>query len=84
MSFYVRGGQEFETKAPLGIYELRYASGETWYGTQHLFGPDTIYSKADSTFNFTATGTGYNGYTVELILQTSGNLRTSRMSPGEF
>lgn len=84
MSFFVRGGQEFETKAPLGTYELRYASGKVWYGTQYLFGPDTVYSKADSVFHFTSDGLGYNGYTVELIMQNSGNLRTSRMSPSNF
>jgi len=84
MSFYVRGGQYFETKAPLGTYELRYASGDIWYGDKHLFGPNTVYSKADTTFHFNFDGMSYNGYTVELIRQPGGNLRTSRMSPSNF
>jgi HPt (histidine-containing phosphotransfer) domain-containing protein len=39
-TMFVVGGNYFETKVPLGIYEMRYASGTTWYGTRHLFGPD--------------------------------------------
>ena len=47
MSVFVRSGTTVEVDVPLGNYELRYASGETWYGHKHLFGQDTAYSKAD-------------------------------------
>lgn len=84
MAMYVEGGRPFETEVPLGIYEMRYASGKTWYGTKHLFGPETAYAKADSRFEFTFDGNQYNGYTVELFLQNNGNLSTSTMSAGSF
>ncbi len=63
---------------------MRYATGKTWYGTKHLFGPETAYAKADEPFDFTFNGYQYSGYTVELILQTGGNLRTSSISAANF
>jgi hypothetical protein len=30
----VRGGENVRTRLPVGRYELRYAAGETWYGTK--------------------------------------------------
>lgn len=84
MSMYVVGGRYFETEVPLGVYEMRYASGEHWYGPEKLFGPDTVYAKADSLFNFRSDGQQYLGYTVELIQQVNGNLGTSRLQPAQF
>ncbi len=84
MTIFVWGGQYFETLVPLGRYEMKYASGKTWYGAQHLFGPDTAYSKAETLFYFTQTAHGYNGYTVELIRQAGGNLPTKNINPSAF
>jgi len=84
LSFYIVGGQYFKTKVPLGNFELRYASGKVWYGFQHLFGPETVYAKTDSDFEFRSDGNRYIGYTVELIRQVGGNLRTRRISPANF
>lgn len=84
MSMYIIGGIPFETLVPLGRYELRYAAGDIWYGQTHRFGPDTVYSKANSVFEFTQDYEGYRGYTVELILQRNGNLKTQRINPTNF
>lgn len=84
MTMYVEGGRDLETKVPLGTFEMRYASGKTWYGTEHLFGPETSYAKADKLFQFSFSDSRYSGYTVELILRPSGNLRTTLLSPNEF
>lgn len=43
MLIYVRKGDVFETKVPLGDYEIRVATGVTWYGLERLFGKETIY-----------------------------------------
>src|SRR5204863_9360044 len=40
---FVRGGETYATKVPLGRYHLRAATGETWYGREDLFGPRTQY-----------------------------------------
>lgn len=53
MTVFVRGGETVETRAPLGTFIVKYASGTTWYGYEYLFGPSTTYSKADETFAFT-------------------------------
>ena len=84
ITMYVEGGRHFETKVPLGNYEMRYASGKVWYGTKHLFGPETSYAKVDRRFDFKVDGNRISGYTIELILQIGGNLSTSRLSPASF
>ncbi len=84
MTMYVEGGRSFETKVPLGTYEMRYAIGKTWYGPEHHFGPDTAYAKADNVFHFTFDGSRYSGYRVELISRSGGNLRTKALAPGKF
>lgn len=84
MSMFIRSGQSFETKAPLGAYRVKYATGVTWYGDQHLFGPATQYSEADKTFEFTRVGNQIGGFTVELIRQQAGNLHTKRIQAGQF
>lgn len=81
---FIQGGKSEQIEAPLGTYILKYASGETWYGYAHLFGPTTVYSKADKLFSFTFDGNGYSGYTVTLYNVINGNLRTSRISADDF
>lgn len=92
MTVYIVGGEPFETKAPLGTFELRYVAGNIWYGEEEkrFFGkpPKTIGSKADELFEFSVqqseTETIYSGHTIELILQTSGNLRVTPISVEDF
>ncbi len=55
LTVFVKGGQTVTTRAPLGRFMVKYASGSTWYGYQHLFGPNTIYSKAEQIFEFKKT-----------------------------
>lgn len=84
MSFFIFGGQSFETEVPLGTYRVKYATGETWYGENYLFGSTTRYSEADKTFEFTVQGSQISGYTVELIRQPGGNLHTKSISANQF
>jgi hypothetical protein len=81
---YVHGGKSLDAHVPLGGYEVRYAAGQTWYGIAHRFGQDTAYFRADPLFSFTATNDGYSGYTIELILQSNGNLHTTQIGAAEF
>ena len=88
MSFYLQGGSPLTVNVPAGRYELRYAAGQVWYGPKYLFGPDTAYAKADELFPFSVTrtpdGWSYSTWTVELILQTGGNLKTTPIDASEF
>lgn len=81
---FVRGGESTKISVPLGTFRLKYATGETWYGERLHFGPETSYSEADQAFYFTDQGNQYSGYTVELFLQTNGNLRTDNIERNEF
>lgn len=81
---FIRSGESVEIQLPLGTYELRYASGKTWYGLDHRFGPETRYSKADKQFDFVDNGYQVSGYTVELYTQVNGNLHTSGIPANQF
>lgn len=82
--FYIRAGQTVDTNVPLGTFHLKYAAGNIWIGRYNLFGLDTICSKANKEFIFEQIGEQVNGYTVELILQPGGNLRTSKINSEDF
>ncbi len=84
LTMFIRAGQSAETLVPLGTYRIRYATGETWYGEDFLFGPQTSYSEADQSFRFVDEGYQYSGYTLELFLQQDGNLSTSRIAPDQW
>jgi hypothetical protein len=93
MMIYVVGGQAFQIKAPLGTYKVRGASGTTWYGVKHLFGPTTSYfklrSKASTSaegdnFAFTRSGNQVHGFRITLIKQSGGNLETNPIKAEEF
>lgn len=81
---FLVGGRPFEVNMPLGTYELKYAAGNNWYGTEKYFGPRTSFSKTNELFHFTSNGYSYSGYTVELILQAHGNLRTLDINESDF
>lgn len=84
LSVFVRSGQKVEVEVPYGIFELRYAAGDTWYGEKHLFGKDTVYSRSDELFHFQLVGTEIQGFTVELFLQQDGNLKTRNIKAEDF
>jgi len=84
MTVFVRSGTTVEVEVPLGTYEVRYASGDTWYGYEYLFGPETSYSKADKTFTFEVVGNQISGFTITLYKVAHGNLHTSAIRPTDF
>lgn len=84
MSFMVTPDSTAEVDVPLGTYEIYYACGYTWYGTTHKFGSKTVYNKCDGTFRFYEDGEYYQGYTLELYLQSNGNLDTDEIPESQF
>lgn len=84
MNVFVRSGSTIEADVPLGTYEVRYACGKKWYGYEYLFGPDTLYSKADKLFDFKMEGNQVRGYTITLFKVADGNLRTSSIGAADF
>lgn len=78
---FIRGGDSYQFDLGRGTYVIKMAWGTQWYGGSDLFGPDTGYSKADDTFALLQYG---EQWTVELIPQTSGNLREVNLRPEQF
>ena len=84
LTIYIRGGDTVEVDVPLGSYEIRYAAGDTWYGEDELFGPETSYNKADDLFTFSDTGYQISGYTITLYQVVNGNLETIPLDKDRF
>ena len=84
LTVFVRGGETVNVDVPLGTFIVKYASGDSWYGYDHLFGENTAYSKASTDFTFDQSGSEVNGYTITLYEVPYGNLQTERIKPNEF
>lgn len=84
MRFYADAGSSVTINVPLGEYEIYYAHGTSWYGEEHLFGPDTTYFKCDDTFLFEEASNGYNGWTISLTPVANGNLDTDLIGENGF
>jgi hypothetical protein len=84
LTAYIEGGRTLSAEVPLGHFQLHYATGSQWYGAAYLFGRNTSYFKAEKTFDFQIQGNEIRGYTVELIKQIGGNLRTRSISASDF
>lgn len=91
---FVRGGEKYSTKVPLGTYRLRAAAGTTWYGKDELFGPSTYFfqlrKKAGtsgddrSLLRFYRQGRTIYGTTLNFKPVEFGNLEQETISKDEF
>jgi hypothetical protein len=84
VTFFVRGGETVAVKVPLGTYKVKYAAGDKWYGRKDLFGPDTSYNQAGTTFYFHIEGKQISGYTITLYKVPNGNLPIHGITASEF
>ena len=78
--FFVRSGQSVIVEVPSGSYEIKVASGESWYGLNKLFGEETNSSILDKVFTL-STGESY-----EITLKTieNGNLDQTYIDLEDF
>lgn len=83
VSFYIHGNTQKTVYVPLGSFEILYASGSDWYGTD-LFGPETSYCLFDELFDFYKEDDYINGWTITLEKQYNGNLDSNQISADEF
>lgn len=84
ISFYIKHGDSFSTEVPIGVYQLYYTCGETWYGTDERFGAGSPTYKSDDLLEFYDDGKYLQGHTVELWLQTNGNFDRTAIPESEF
>ncbi|WP_237712343.1 DUF4493 domain-containing protein [Pedosphaera parvula] len=82
--YFIRRGSTLSIELPLGAYKLKFASGDTWYGAEHLFGPTTSYSFVDEKMVFYQSGDSARGHRLDLIPQVGGNLKTPRMDAADW
>lgn len=84
MVFFAHAGKTVKVNVPTGKYTLYYAYGNTWYGTDNLFGKDTVRKKCDTTLSFYKDSDGYSGYTLTLYPVSNGNMDTSIVKEADF
>ena len=88
VTIYLRAKQSVKFNIKDGRYQVKYASGSRWYSEKELFGVDTVYTKADTTMEFTTRKEGsylyWTIYTLKLRPITNGNLPSTSISADEF
>lgn len=84
MSFFGHGGKTIEVDVPIGVYKIYYATGETWYGTNDLFGPETSYYRCGDYFIFTKDDESYKGWVLTLYPVVDGNMDSESVSADDF
>lgn len=79
LSFYVRAGDTVTVGVPAEYMYVYFASGETWYGWEKMFGSSTYYSKDDEILDFVR-------YTWEYTLSpiSNGNFNETPVDEEEF
>ena len=84
VAIYVQGSKTANVKVPIGNYKLYYATGETFFGTDSLFGSSTSYYTSSETLSFSAEKNGYAGHTLTLKPSVGGNFGTRPMGESSF
>ena len=88
LTFFVRANETAKVNVKDGNYSFKYATGDTWYGTEELFGEDTQYSQADTTIHFKTTISGgyvhYQRQTITIYKVVGGNLSTTPIGKNDF
>lgn len=79
MSFYVRAGDTVTVGVPSEYLYVYFASGDTWYGMEHLFGKKTSYSMDDEICDFTEYTWTYTLYPV-----SNGNFSETPIDAEDF
>lgn len=82
-TFFVDGGQPFETTVPPGTYILKYVAGKTWCGRTLLFG-NKVAERARTPLVFDKPDFGFEGQTVTLYEVPRRNFETETISKDEF
>lgn len=84
MSVFIRAGETVEVRVPLGSYQAKIASGQTWYGDSIRFGPKTSYAIFDTTFNFYIEENQLVGNELTLTRVVNGNLKQKLLIANDF
>jgi len=82
---FVNPGETVSILVPLGSYEMSCAAGIIWYGVEYLFGPRTLYTKADKIYDFKEGPSGrIDGWSIDMTPRTEGNLQMDDIGKGQW
>ena len=85
-SLFIRSGGSHTVKIPVGTYMIKMAYGETWFGSEEMFGDSNAYYQVlildgnNTTYSFRRNYT----YTLTLRNATNGNVGTRSESRDGF
>jgi hypothetical protein len=87
LDIFVHAGENVKIRVPLGVYELKWAKGDKWYGDNDLFGNNNALRKSLRTLNFTQketkTGNIIIGNTVDFN-KINGDTPHIRIKENDF
>lgn len=78
-TIFIHAGQTAYAYVPPGTYDIKWVSGDTWYGSKYLFGNDSA-QKANETTTFDTE----SQWTITLYPVSNGNLYTEQIDISEF
>jgi hypothetical protein len=84
LSAFIRSGNSLSVHVPFGVYNLKYAAGHNWYGSEYLFGSSTSYGKLPTLIILTEKENQIGGLNIELIPSQHGKLTTEIISEFDF
>jgi hypothetical protein len=84
LSAFIRSGSTLSVHVPFGVYDLKYAAGHNWYGSEYLFGSLTSYGKLPTLIIITERESQSGGLNIELIPNQYGKLTTEIISEFDF
>lgn len=84
ISIFVQDGRTVEVNIPVGVYQMKIASGTKWYGNKNKFGRDGSYSTANEALTFAYDGDKIKGHEIKLFGVINGNLKTKEINPEDF
>ncbi|MBR5868286.1 MAG: hypothetical protein IKZ21_02465 [Clostridia bacterium] len=77
---YVREGDSITVYLPVGSYRIRYCTGKTWYGYDHLFGPEGQYVRFEEILKMEKN----NHYTLTLYQNNDANMEANPIAYDSF
>lgn len=84
LSAFIRSGSTLSVRVPFGVYDLKYAAGHNWYGSEYLFGSLTSYGKLPTLIIFAEREKKSGALNIELIPNHYGKLTTEIISEFDF
>ena len=88
LSFYVRANSKSTVTVKNGTYQIRFATGDKWFGTNELFGSGTRYKVFDDTFSFSTKKSGryinYTTWDITLYSVPGGTGTTTTIPADQF